>query len=434
MYLSFIRMWLIGVIFILPFQFRLSPLIQQWSNQAAAPIISIDRITIVLFLVLAIREFYKNKEFPDPKQLILLAPIIALSATGVISGIVNGNSLLMTGSGVFSYVENFLVIFIYATFFSEVSTFKKILRIFLVMMVFLVAVAIIQEFWALYFRYVLGLGIDDERIYLLADLQNIPFADIWRSGIYRASSLFKHFNILGFLSLFIFTIYINLIKRANPVVVFFLYAGIFLSVSRMVYTGFALMVVSQIYRERKWLITLVIPLIIILSIDYIPTYHSKTQISDARQGVLEGGRFREITREKAMTIWKDHILLGRGPGAIQSINRSPAYEEYNFGPALKEKIRVWGGIDQFWPIILAEIGVAGAVIFSALFILLFVVIYKSRQEADSDEVKGLFEGLLIYTAIIIVSTISTNLHIRAIFYIYSAFLGMGLGYQRRYAQ
>lgn len=64
-YTSFAKLWLMTILFILPFQLNISSYISRWSGKASTIINNLDELTVVIFLLLATGEFYKKKEFPD---------------------------------------------------------------------------------------------------------------------------------------------------------------------------------------------------------------------------------------------------------------------------------------------------------------------------------------------------------------------------------
>ncbi len=438
---NLVRWWLTGILIFLPFQRNIVKSIVLWNNELSAFIGYLDEITIVIFLPLAIREFYKDREILNRLYFILLFPLFFLSVSGFVSGLVNGNPLFITIFGIFDYIKNFLVIFIYAAFFRDFYKFKKIFRLLLLVAVFLGAVALIQELWATASRYILEKDIYDKGIYFL---RNIPsgkghgyFEDIWRFGIYRTSSLMHHPNILGLYCLLILTIYLCMVKKVNFAVLISLFTGVFVSVSRMVYMGFVFIIGLQIFRYRKWLIALVvIPVVIILffmsSFSDFDIWEQKSMPGLIK---LEGPEsfwvvsYRVYAREKAMEVWKDHPSWGVGPGmfggVVSVIFKSPVYEEYDFiATWVLEKYR---SLDQFWPQVLAEMGIIGAVGFAGLFISLFVIFYIARQQAASDEVKELFTGLTIFTIVILIYCLGLGLNITSILFTFSAIAGMGLG-------
>ncbi|MHA2040094.1 MAG: hypothetical protein ACW98X_27115, partial [Promethearchaeota archaeon] len=114
---SLIKWWLAAVIIILPFQSKFSVFIKPFSNELSNFIGYLDELTILVLLPVALFKIYINKEYPIRLYNALLGPLVLLMISGTISGLINGNSFIMTVYGIFDYVEDFLVIFIFAAFF-----------------------------------------------------------------------------------------------------------------------------------------------------------------------------------------------------------------------------------------------------------------------------------------------------------------------------
>ena len=64
-YLKLVRLWLVSILVILPFQLIIATYISQWSSKSALIINNLDEITVVIFLLLSVREFYKRKQSLD---------------------------------------------------------------------------------------------------------------------------------------------------------------------------------------------------------------------------------------------------------------------------------------------------------------------------------------------------------------------------------
>jgi hypothetical protein len=408
-----IRWWLTGILLFLPFQYRIVKNIELWNVQVASFIRRLDEITIIIFLLLAIIELYKNKEIFNSLYLILLFPFFFLSIAGFLSGIINGNSLLITFLGTFNYIKSFLVIFIFAAFIRDISEFKKIFRLLLIVAVFIGLVAFIQEFWAIYSRFI------------KEDLVGVN----WRMGIYRASSLMAHYNVLGMYCLLILTIYLFMIKKANFIIVLSLLSGIFTSVSRTAYMGFVILSGVQIFKGKRWLIIFLIPIVIgLFFMSPLDDFNISKLIEEGMATSYNNiTSYREYAGHNALNVWKDHPLWGVGPGmfggAVAFKYRSPLYEEYNFTFILN-----WfHSLDQLWPQALAEMGIVGAAALASLFISLLIILFILRHRATSDELRGLFTGLLTFTIIFIIYTFGGNLNMASLLFPFCAFIGMGLG-------
>jgi O-antigen ligase len=426
MYMNIIRVWLTGILVFIPFQHRIVRSVSSWNSELSDFISYMDETTIVVFLMLAIREYYKKRYIPYRLYFTLFVPFLVLIASGLISGIVNKNSFFITALGTFDYTKNFLVIFIYAAFFREFGQLKKIFNILLIVAVFLGVVAFIQELWTLGNRYILGKDVFDSGVYLLrsppkTEAQSI---EIWRLGISRAHSLMHHPNMLGLYSLLILTLYLSLAKRINSAVFIPLFTGIFLSISKMVYTGFLLVVGLNFYRKR-WFIVFFIPLIILIILITVNFNDLEGRYWASEQEKMS---YREHTRHKAIEIWKDYPFWGVGPGLLGgkvSVKYlSPIYDEYDISPWGPE---TFGSLDQFWPQILAEMGIVGTVSFTGLLAVIFIIILSLRQYTASEEMRSLFTGLAAFTMVVLIYTTNSGLNLTSILFTYTAFAGMGLG-------
>jgi len=417
------RYWLFVILIFLPFQRNVVKLLSPFSKELSHLIGYLDEITVIVFIPLAMLKFYKERRFPDRLFMILLSPIVIFSIFGFVSGLSNGNSLFVTSLGIFDYIKNFIVLFIYASFIKDLKDFKRIFRLLLIITVFLGIVAILQELWALSGRYIFQ---------SIKDFNNPS----WRLGIFRTSSLMHNPNVFGLYCLIILTIYLSMADKPRYRYSIPLISGILTSVSRMAYTGFLILGISQIHKGRRWfvgvLVLLIVLMIVIFSIEDI---NILKYLNIERQLLLYGDKdlinFRNTARDTALAIWKEHFLLGAGPGSyggIVSIRYNPAlYEKHSLSEEFMGYARGLGSIDQFWPQVLAECGIIGALSFAALLVALIVMLLILKIWSSSEEVSGLFTGLVIITLIIFIYSLYTGLNITSILFTYSAIVGMAVG-------
>jgi hypothetical protein len=423
-----------------------------WNNRLSTFIRYIDELTIIIFIPFVLIDFYRNRKFPNPLYLILTIPFIIFGVSGTISGVLNDNSIFITLLGTFDYIKNFLVIFIYASLFKEKEDLNKVFNILLTITVLLGIVAFIQELWAVISHYIIGKDICDKSNYILGRLppgsKCWKFDACWRLGIYRTPSLTNHPNTLGLYTLLILTIYIFINKKVNPLIFLSLFINIFFSVSRMVYTGFILLTGLQILKRRKWLIIPAVPVAVsLLLMSTIPDLNlliflkkgisgEEIKIEEIRKEKVRKEKikkkfFRVYARDKAKEVWQDHFLWGVGPGmfggVISIIFQSPVYKRYNFSKKWSKFIKLIRGIDQFWPQVVAEMGLAGIIAFAGLFISLVIMFYILRQRTTTYELRKLFTGLIIATAFIIIYTFGSGLNLTSFLFTYSALAGIGLG-------
>jgi hypothetical protein len=425
MYKNIIRGWLTGILVFIPFQHSIFRIINPSISELAAFINCLDEITVIAFLPFAIREYYKNREIRNPLYPILLFPVIAIIIAGFVSGMTNANSLFITAYGTFDYIKFFLVIFIFMAFFREYSQFQKIFRILLLVAVVIGSVALIQELWAAGNRYILGKDTFNSGVYLFRSPPQTEAQSraIWRLGIYRPPSLLSHYNLLGLYSLLILTFYLHTARKVNFLILLPLFTGVFLSVSKIVYAGFLLITGLEIYKRRRWFIVFCVAAIILLFF-IVPLSDLEGKHWAPGYGKMD---YREYARLKAMEVWGDHPVLGVGPGmfggAVAFKQHSPVYEEYDFLIILK----VMHSLEQFWPQVLAELGIFGTVAFAGLFISLIAVSVMLRKQAEEEDLRGLFTGLMAFTIIFFLYTLSGNLNNAGFILPYLAFAGMGLG-------
>ena len=64
-YKRLVRLWLVTILLILPFQLNISYYIAPWSSNLANIVNYLDELTVVIFLLLSIREYYKHKKLRD---------------------------------------------------------------------------------------------------------------------------------------------------------------------------------------------------------------------------------------------------------------------------------------------------------------------------------------------------------------------------------
>ena len=425
---------------ILPFHYRLVNYIMPLSPGLGAFLNKIEEVTILVVLPLAIIHLLTNRERNISIYLILSIPFIVFTAVGIMSGVIAGNPLIVTLHGTFDYIKYFLMIFIYAAFFREMTEFKKLFRLLVLIAVFMGLVGFVQETWAVVSRYVIGKDIADHSMYILRE---IPQGG-WRLGLYRAPSLLGHYNIFGLYSLLILSMYVTMQQPIKPAVFLSLFTGIFLSVSRMVYCGFLISAGYQLFRKKWFVLIFLVPIVIMLFyLSLLPdvkssgpgegymTEQSAFELGEPRQQDKNLNSYRAFAMKKGLEVWKDHSLWGTGPGmfgsAVAYKYRSHVYEEYNFTTVFR-----WiSSLDQFWPQILAETGVAGTFAFAGLLLIIFMVFIDSAKRAVDDKIKEVFIGLMLSMTAILIFSLGGILNHPPILITFFALAGMALGCDER---
>lgn len=415
-----IKWWLLFLVLVLPFQTKIIVLLEPISKYHAQFIGSLDELTILFLLPPALIKIYANKEYPIRLHTALLFPVVLLVISGLISGLLNENAFYVTALGIFSYIEWFLVVFIFAAFFQNNNEIRHFFHILIRLAIILVVVALIQETWAMTTRYIL-------------EMENYDISN-WRFGIYRPASLMRSPNVFGLYILLIFTIYLSLSKKINYLIFILLLSGIILSLSRIVSLGLIFLCIAQIYRKNKSFLILLAPMLVLLIMIFAINMNFNKRadtLSPTDMEVSSYSEYRKQTRQTAITIWKDNIFFGTGPGMfggdVSLKYTSRIYGEYDYSEKIMWHLKRTGHVDQFWFQLLAEMGIMGVIAFCILFTNIIIVLLILRIWASSDYIGNLFVGLLIIVFTIILFSLFTGLSNTSLLFTFSAIIGMAIG-------
>jgi hypothetical protein len=431
MFRKLIIWWLTGILLFLPFQNIIKKVTLRVNIGLSTLIGYLDEITILIFLLLAFLEIYKNRERFNYIYFAIFLPIIVFCLAGIVSGLVNGNMLYVTVLGISNYIKYFFLVFIYSVFFRKYDEFKKVFYLLLSLAVFISIIGVLQEAWAMISRYLLM--IDVEKIdYLFAG--NLKPKESWRFGIYRAPSLVYNANLKGLYCLLILIIYVNITKKMSYSALLTLFFGIFTSASRRVFTGFIIFLGFYARKLGKaFLIAISIP--VIISVYYLSTQIDFSKLKTPGSLIVSEGadidNFRKYNMLKAFEIWNDFPVMGVGPGMFGGITsiktHSPLYEEYNYRRRHEATVKTWGGIDQYWPQLLAETGIIGLFAYCGLLASLLILFGILRKRTDNVGLKGLFTGLAMFMLIVIIYSFGSSINFTPILFTYLACVGMGVG-------
>jgi len=91
------------MVFFILFQHVIPKSVELWNKEMPTYIGLVEEVTIVLFSLLAIIEFYRNKDYLNWSYGMLFSSITFFVAAGIVSGYMNGNDLLITVIGIFDY-------------------------------------------------------------------------------------------------------------------------------------------------------------------------------------------------------------------------------------------------------------------------------------------------------------------------------------------
>lgn len=74
MYTRLIRLWLTTILLILPFQLKIADYSSSWSIKLSNIINNLDELTVAIFLLLAIREYYNHRKLHDKMFFFCFSP------------------------------------------------------------------------------------------------------------------------------------------------------------------------------------------------------------------------------------------------------------------------------------------------------------------------------------------------------------------------
>jgi len=322
----------------------------------------IDEIFVVLMTIFFVVVLLVKGKIKKISWIVLL-PLIFIICVGLLSGIYNGNSVIVTFNGIFDYVKYFLIIPAFSVLAVSKDKFLKIYKAVFGLAVFLSVVAFLQ---ALFFYFGKGvLGVDTK------------FIDI-RFGIPRVPSLMGHPNLLGLYSLLFFILDFSLVRHFRWQNIL-LMLGVVFSASRMVWTAFfVFLILFALYTKNKksFLLFFLCAMVFLL---VFPFFYAHTVKDWSNEGTYRG-----YCRAKSVEIWKEHPFLGVGPGmygGVISVKfNSKIYSEYDFSPYWFDYgLKKFHSLDQFWAQILAEMGLLGVISFLFLMVVLWNISVKASR-------------------------------------------------------
>jgi O-antigen ligase len=261
---------------------------------------------------------------------------------------------------------------------------------------------------------------------------------MWRMGLFRAPSLLGHPNGIAMFVLFFWTIEVARAKefglRNSWIKLAFLGAAIIFSVSRTaIITAFMTPLFLSLRFRKLFFVALPILLLGIISFMYIQTIDAETHAEE----MLTHGEYRKFALGKSFEIFSDNPVAGVGPGMygghISIKYNSPIYAQYNFTGRFYEYLfeRV-GSIEQQWSQILAELGLAGAVLFVILMVAPYVILRRLMRKETDGFFLAFEAGLMVMPLQMFCYMLTfTVTQQQEWLFPYFAFVGMLVGSQRR---
>ena len=370
----------------------------------------LDEIFVVTtFLVVLLAVLFGKKM---RREIVYIAMILGLPClVGLVSGLYNANPWLVTANGILDYVKNFLIIpalFLAAVSERRIVSLYKILHYLALL---LCIVAIWQETAFLLGLPVWALGVAKTTV---------------RFGLLRTPSLMGHPNVFGLYALLFFVLDFSL-HRCLRWQSLLLLSAVFLSVSRMVWVASFVCSLLLLIHGKGKVAKIMLVVMVGLVIFATPLF-----LLSATGELGSELSFRGYALGKSLQVWADHPVIGVGPGmyggVISVLFDSPVYREYDFSHywfrTYVSKIR---SLDQFWPQILAEMGLAGTVSFGFVLLGLWWITRKASTATRSPFPKGILSGLSIVPLIIGIYLFGSGLNLTGFLLTYSILLGLCLG-------
>lgn len=329
---------------------------------------ALDEVIILLALILVgLIGIIRGKIFRVYCQPVYwwLAGLVGVS---IISVIVNNIPIKQGVLGTYDLLKIFLIVLLFSNMKYENSDFKWLIRGVITISVIFALVGVAGELVALF----AGVGI------------NVLVADNQRFGLYRVISLAGHgsWNYLGMFSVLVFflvTTNREISLQMKTLILLVVGLLIILTLSRQAWLAFIVVLLCLYWKNRivwSFLLFMVSALmLVILGYGEEFTAHFGKDIS-----LNEAEYYRLFAFYQSIDTFLMSPLIGVGPGSFGGVV-SVMFESkhYDAWPeSFQEYIYGIRSIDQFWPQLLAEVGVLGMLFFLMIIAILMREIKKSE--------------------------------------------------------
>jgi hypothetical protein len=399
--------WTIAFLLVfLPFQIS----IQKWLN-LPYQFLWVDEVLILFsFILFFFSLSYLGRIKKEAWYVLVILLVIVI--IGYLSTLYNMALFKISSGAIFNYVKNFLPIPIFCLLIIPKTKTLFLYNMLHRVALFLCTFAILQEI-----AFLVGFPVEK----LMANVEYIY--TFKRFGFIRTPSLMWHPNEFGLYALFFFILDFS-IKRRLRWQNLLLLAGIILSGSRIVWAALFFTFFYLLIQKNKRIIGACFLATMIAIAILVPSLKTAEELTSENY-------FRRYTILKSVEIWKDHPLLGVGPGMcggwITPGFRSPIFEKYQFQARWIEAIERGRTLDSFWFQNLVELGLFGALGFVILLIVLWHVAIKQAKFAQDPYRKKLLLGFSAMPIIIGFYLFTNTLNITSFLLTYSILFGMTLG-------
>lgn len=397
----------------LPFQSFPKTLFPSGNNLLLNVINYSDEIVFLLSLAIALSfllirpSSYPLVRFPGDKFIGLFF------FSGFTSLLINRVPLGQGFFGIYDVLKNIFVIYLFSTLHYSKEEFSKIVVGLSGLAFFLAAVGIAGEVLAAVFGLGIGTFVFETK----------------RLGLYRIISLvgrgnWNYFGIYLVLFLFLGTVVAeNKNKLKKAVYRLTLLVSIFLTVSRQAWVGLGVVLIAM----NKKLISVAIILFAAISLSFL---------GDSSQ-YSPDVYYRSFTLKESLKIFGQNPLLGAGPGMFGGVASvlfaSPYYEAWpEFYRSMILKTR---NIDMFWPWLIAEFGLIGALLYISIWVAIFFQLKKASRfftAQHEPQLARVGRVLQYFILALAVMGMAGGLNAAFVAFTYFALCGVYLSVHRRY--
>ncbi|WHX40263.1 hypothetical protein QNH36_21880 [Mesobacillus sp. AQ2] len=381
-----IKAFLPGVLILLLFQDLIVINLGLLNETAGKLLNNLDEVLILLGLPLAILHYFERNWKFD----FLLSSLIIIFLLGSISSLINLVPLNVAIQGAILMLKGFLVLFIFRSISFSSEDIHDFTRLFKKITVIVLIFAVIDLILYEPFR----------------GLINTDHKFDYRIGIISIQSIFTHPSIYGWflaiVGMYLLSVYtVKKEKRAGllSATVFFasffsfrfktVIAIVFNTLFAVLHLKFGLKSIKNLRTKKSFIPLMAVSAVLLLAIIYAVVQLSLLTID--RYISID---YKESAR-KALYIfgfviaWKEFpfgVGFGRYGSWTAREHYSPVYVDYGLDKiyGLYSTDPKWA-TDTYWPSIMGEIGIIGALVLASIFIYIILLLYKGfRVIQDSD--------------------------------------------------
>ncbi len=273
--------------------------------------------------------------------------------------------------GIYDYIKNIIIICFFSWLGFGEKEFRGMVRAICAVAVVLGLAAIAGEFAAVFFERGIGILVDDNR----------------RFGLYRAISLTGHgsWNYLGVYASIVF--FLHRAQRPKPMAYYpqalVIITLVILTFSRQTWLIFAVLFIL-LARRRTLVVASAAGLCIVTLL--VPLYAEMLQLFLFEERMDPDRYFRLFALLESFKIFNGNPFFGIGPGMFGNLTSvlfdSPVYS--NWPLSFRDFLWKIRGIDQFWPALLADAGLTGAIMYGMIFVGIFLHLRKISSDFRKD--------------------------------------------------